>query len=98
MKLPSRATIDGLLFAAIAFFGSTQVAFSSEEAYKYVNAYIIFWIKTLASINLATITALKGFRSTSYGEAIADKQAKEKSLTNPADISKPAETSTPKEP
>ena len=67
--------IDGLLYALIALFGALVGIFSSDEVYKYVNPHVVFWTRTVSSVLLATASALKMFRSTSYGDhrAEADK-------------------------
>lgn len=60
--------IDGTLYTLVAMFVALQGIFSSEEAYKYVNAYALFWGKSVVSVLAAGLTALKMFRSTSYAD------------------------------
>lgn len=64
--------LDGTLYMLIAAFGSIQTFFSSDEAYKYVDPYVLFWIKALTGTLLAVVGALKMFRSTSYAEHMTD--------------------------
>lgn len=60
--------IDGVLYLLIALFGAFQTFFSSEEAYKYVNPAVLFWLKCVFGSLLAGVSALKMFRSTSYAD------------------------------
>lgn len=66
--------IDGLLYTLVAMFVAAQGIFTSEEAYKYVNPYALFWGKSTLAIFGAGLAALKMFRSTSYADHIKDKQ------------------------
>jgi hypothetical protein len=74
--------IDGVLYVAIAMFLAVQSYFTSEEAYKYVNPYIIFWIKGVCATLGAGAGALKMFRSRTYADS-ADSQ--NPPLQNPPD-------------
>lgn len=65
--------IDGALYVLIALFGAVSGIFSSDDAYKYVNPYVIFWLKAAVEIALAGVGSLKMFRSTSYAEHVAGK-------------------------
>lgn len=67
--------IDGFLYVCIAMFGSIIGLMSTDEVYKYMNPYAVFYIKALSSIGLAGVSALKMFRSTSYSDHQADKKA-----------------------
>lgn len=60
--------IDGLLYVMIAVFGAGVVSFTSEEAYKYINPFVLYWLTETSKWGLAAVTALKMFRSTSYAE------------------------------
>ena len=60
--------IDGLLYVMIAVFGAGVASFTSEEAYKYINPYVLYWLTETSKWGLAAVTALKMFRSTSYAE------------------------------
>jgi hypothetical protein len=80
------AQLDGTLYVLIAVFGVTQSVFSADDAYKYVNPYLIFWIKSVTAIIGAGVGALKMFRSTTYAEYMkseADKAAKAESEKTP---------------
>lgn len=71
------AQLDGALYVAIAVFGAVQTFFSSDEAFKYINPYILFYIKCFAGIFLAATGALKMFRSTTYSDHLKDKKKEE---------------------
>lgn len=62
--------LDGTLYVLIAVFGAIQTFFSSDDAYKYVNPYILFWIKGASGFALAGVSALKMFRSTAYADQV----------------------------
>lgn len=68
--------LDGLLYILIAAFGTMSTIFSGEEAYKYVNPFLLFWIKAVCGILLACVSALKMFRSRSYADHADDKAEK----------------------
>lgn len=65
--------IDGTLVVLIAIFIMVQTIFSSEEAYKYLNPYLLFWIKATVGVLGAGAGALKGFRSVIYSESRTEK-------------------------
>lgn len=65
--------IDGTLYVLIGMFGAINTVFTTDDAYKYVNAYCIFWIKAAVDIALAGVGSLKMFRSTTYAEHLAGK-------------------------
>jgi hypothetical protein len=60
--------IDGVLYSCIALFGFLQAYFTSEESYKYVNPYVLFWIKGAVGSAGAVAGALKMFRSTTFAD------------------------------
>ena len=74
MNLKSDLWIDGALYSAIALFGFLQSYFTSEEAYKYVNPYTLFWLKAGVGAIGAVAGALKMFRSTTYADHRNDKK------------------------
>jgi len=65
--------IDGTLYVLIAVFGTVQSMFTTEEAYKYVPPYVLFWGKSVLGTMLAAVSALKMFRSTSFAEHLETK-------------------------
>lgn len=70
MKLPKPVVIDGTLYVCIATFVYIQSFFTSDESYKYVSPYFLFWMKFAVGL-LGTIAgALKMFRSTSYSDSL----------------------------
>ena len=84
MKHIKPVHVDGVLYVCIAMFLAVQSYFTSEEAYKYVNAYAIFWIKGVCAVLGAGAGALKKYRSRTY----ADSQKPD--LTPPTPPDKPA--------
>lgn len=78
--------IDGALYVFIAVFGAIQAILTSDECYKYMNPYAIFYAKAFAGVGLAAAGALKMFRSNTYSEHLAakekDRQASELSRTS----------------
>jgi len=68
MKWLKPVHVDGALYASIAFWGAVESVFSTDDAYKYVSPYAIFWIKAVSDIALAVAGALKMFRSTTYSD------------------------------
>jgi len=66
--------VDGLLYVLIALFGACISSFNSEEAYKYINPYVLYWTKEFSTWGLAVVTALKMFRSTAYSTHIEEKK------------------------
>lgn len=73
--------IDGSLYVLIALFGAMEATFNNDEVYKYVNVYVIFWMKQIIIWSLAIVGALKMFRSTSYSDHV-DSVAANKALTD----------------
>lgn len=56
------------LLAIMAAVLAEQAYFSTEDAYKYVNPFWLFWIKAgLVAIG-AGAAAIKGFMSTTYSD------------------------------
>lgn len=81
--------IDGALYVALAFLGAIMITFNNDDVYKYVPyPRIVFWIKSVDEWLIATLTALKMFRSTAYAEHLANKQM-EKDGTKPAPVLPP---------
>ncbi len=78
-SVPS-VVIDGFLYVSIAVCGAIAVLLSSDEAYKYINPYWLFWSKGINAVWLAGTTALKMFRSTSYADHQTKKIKDEKSI------------------
>ena len=67
-------TVDGALYVLIALFGFMQSTMASEEAYKYASPHVLYWSKFVVGSMLATVSALKMFRSTSYSDHLAGKE------------------------
>ena len=69
--------IDGGLYVTVAMILAMQTTFTSEEAYKYVAPYTLFWIKATLGTVGSGLAALKMFRSSSYADHIKEKETKE---------------------
>jgi hypothetical protein len=63
--------LDGFLYVLIALFGGMEATFTSDEAFKYLNVYFIYYSKTIVVWLLEVVTAIKMFRSTSYSDHLA---------------------------
>jgi len=62
--------VDGALYIQIAVYGAILTWITSEEAFKYVNPYLIFYVKGVMGAALAGTGALKMFRSNSYSDSL----------------------------
>lgn len=60
--------LDGLLYMLIAVFGALQGHLSLDDAAKWVNPQLLFWLKGTVLLCLTSVTAIKMFRSTSFAE------------------------------
>ncbi len=60
--------IDGVLYFSIAIFQFLQTAFSSDEAGKFIDLELLFYIKTLVGSAAAGLLAIKLFRSTTFAD------------------------------
>jgi len=78
MKLPTPVWIDGTLYVAIAVFLAIQTYFGSDEAYKYCNPFVIFYVKGVCAVIGSGCAALKMYRSRTYSDSV-DQQQKENS-------------------
>lgn len=78
--------LDGFLWALVALFMFQQAFLSTEEAYKYCNPTLLFWIKfTVGSLG-AMVGSLKAFRSTSFAHHLAEKAAETGAPDPPATL------------
>lgn len=62
------ATIDGILYVCIAVFMFQQNFLSSDDVYKYVSPFVVFWSKFVVGTLGAAAGALKMFRSTTFAD------------------------------
>ena len=85
-QLNTAVFLDGFLWVMLSVFVTIQTIFTSEEAYKYVNPYTLFWIKSVTGVMAAATGSLKAFRSTSYSRSITN-ETNEKD--NPPTVTKP---------
>jgi len=60
--------IDGLLYASIAIFQFLQTAFGSDEAGKFIDLQLLFYVKTAVGCTASGLLAIKLYRSTSYAD------------------------------
>lgn len=65
-------TVDGFLWVSIALFGALQASVSSDDAYKYVDPRVLFWMKTACACGAASSIALKSFRSTTFAQHLSE--------------------------
>lgn len=65
-------TVDGFLWVSIALFGCMQSMLTNDDAYKYVDARVLFWMKFIVACAAASAAALKAFRSTTYAQHLSD--------------------------
>lgn len=78
--------LDGALYVIIAVCGTITAILTSEEVYKYMNPYFVFYFKVINEIFTAAATALKMYRSTSYADHAAEKKAKANLQTGNTEI------------
>ena len=62
--------LDAFLYTVAAMFIFWQGFLGGEEAYKYVNPYVLFWFKGIVGGLTAGVIALKMFRSDSYAKHV----------------------------
>ena len=72
MKLQS-IHIDGALYVGIGFLTAIQGGFSTDDAAKYIEPSLLWWLRTLVMAALASVAALKMFRSQSYSDYVKAK-------------------------
>ncbi len=87
--MPRPVTLDGILITAASVFAFLQVCFGSDESYKYVNPYVLYWLKIISGAITVGCTSLKAYRSTAYSDF--KKEQKESDLGNTEIIPKPKE-------
>lgn len=68
--------IDGTLYVLLALFGAVELTLNNDDIYKYVtHVSLVYWGKNAVAWTLAVVTAVKMFRSTTYADHVADKEA-----------------------
>lgn len=60
--------IDSVLYVGIGMFTFMQGFLSSDEAYKYIDPYLLFWLKLCVGSLAAGAASLKMYRSTGFAE------------------------------
>ena len=63
MKRKNLSNTDATLYVAVAVFVFLQGVLSGEEAYKYANPTLLFWLKATVGACGAGAGALKMYRS-----------------------------------
>lgn len=69
--------VDGLLYVIVAVCGAYLTAMGSSDAYKYCDAYFIWYSTLFVGLILQGANALRTFRSKSYSEHV-DQKARDK--------------------
>lgn len=67
--------LDGALWVIIAMGQAAIGRLGSEDAYKYIDPILLYWVKFGVEIVTQGATGLKMFRSTSYSKHVDDVQA-----------------------
>jgi hypothetical protein len=60
--------VDALIVFLVAMLTTMATAFTSEEAYKYVNPFVLFWTKICVGSFASGLVALQSFRNRIYAE------------------------------
>lgn len=75
--------LDGFLFVLIAICTYDEALLRSDDVYKYLNAYVVFYAKVIVGSLGAGALALKMFRSREYSDhQDAKKAAADAALPN----------------
>ena len=72
-RMISPANIDLTLYIMCAVFGAQQALLSGDDAYKYINPYVLYWMKFAVTSLAAGALAAKMYRSTGYADGKAKK-------------------------
>lgn len=75
LKNMTPVKLDGLLYVLIAVCGFAEATLTSDDIYKYMNPYFVFYVKWGIGMIGAGATALKMFRSTTYSDHVIAKKA-----------------------
>lgn len=87
--------VDGALYVSIALFAFQEAFISSENIYKYVNPYLIFYAQWFFGSLAAAAGAMKMFRSNSYAEHLKEKASGNTQFIRRTDVDN--STQTPKQ-
>lgn len=66
--------IDGFIVFLVAMLTGIALVFTSEEAYKYVNPYVLFWLKLSIGSTTSGLVALQSFRSKVFADYARNKK------------------------
>lgn len=89
----NRVFVEGWLYWYTAAGVAFQEFLSSEEAYKYCNPVLLFWLRALVGSSVVGFNAVKAFRSMTYGRAVMGEPPANGSVTPPT-----TPVSTPSQP
>ena len=67
--------VDGSIYVMLQGLTFLATAFSGEDAYKYINPFVLFWLKICLGEGACMLLAIKTFRSTSFAEWRSDKKS-----------------------
>lgn len=73
--------IDGSLYACIALLTFGQMYFGGDEAAKYIEPSVKFWLIGIVGCLAAMLNSIKSFRNTSYAEHQEAKKEEQKDNT-----------------
>lgn len=66
--------IDGLIVFSVAMLTAISLAFTGEEAYKYVNPYLLYWLKLGIGSLASGLVALQSFRSKVFADHVRNRK------------------------
>lgn len=70
----STAMLDMWIYIGIAFFAAWSAAFGTDEAGKFIELNILFWLKSGCLSISGSLLAAKMFRSTAFAEHQKEKK------------------------
>ena len=65
--------IDGTLYVCMGLFTFLQGYFSEDDASRYVNPWLLWWLRAGIGSLAAMAASLKMYRSSSYADSLKDK-------------------------
>jgi hypothetical protein len=66
----NRVHIDGWLYFGNAVGAALLTYISSEEAYKYIDALVLFWLKAGVGSAMAGLNGIKAYRSMAFARYV----------------------------
>ena len=74
LRRMSSAILDMWIYILIAFFTAIRVALGTDEAGKFIDLGVLFWLKMGTDAIAASLLAAKMFRSTAFAEHEKEKK------------------------